>query len=195
MTKKSIFCICVLFCLSGQVLHAAYVLWKESVQGDLSNDYLTPETLTLQEGDNLLTAAFNDVDLDLFTITVPSGMVMDGLWVNVYSHRTVDNVSFMGMQAGNTLHEPPSNLFSGEIGYTLFGAWALDGTNLLPIITNYPFLPDPLPAGNYAFWLNETTARTATTTLLFHATAIPELSTTPIAMLGASLCVLIRKRT
>lgn len=182
-----------LMCLSG-LAQAQHLLWVESSDGDLSSNYLMPTSLTLLEGDNLLTATFNSTDRDLFTITVPSGMVMDGLWMGGYAHSNANNVSFLGMQVGNTLSAPPSSTFPDEIGYTLFGAWALDGTNLLPIITSYPVLPDPLPAGNYAFWLNETTANAATTTLRFHATAIPEVSTSLLAMLGGIGCVMRRKR-
>lgn len=174
---------------------AQTTLWSESTQGDLGSDYLAPPRMTLVEGSNVLSATFHSTDRDLFTLTVPSGLVLDGIFVSSYTHPTNGNVSFLGMQVGSNLTKAPSNSFTDEIGYTLFGSWALDGTNLLPIITSYPTVGTPLVAGDYAFWLNETTTSAATTTLSFRTTAIPEPSCAGLLMIGALSLGLRRSRT
>lgn len=155
---------------------ASTVLWDEGLHGDLSDNFEVPSMLTLVAGENLISTVFSDSDVDLFTIFVPQGLTLTRIQLMSYTHDNAENVSFFGMQRGATLSSPPSSFFQDEIGYTLFGSWALDGTDLLAILSSYPEVETPLVEGMYAFWLNETTSTSASATLSFTAEAIPEPS-------------------
>jgi hypothetical protein len=176
------------------ITHAAStILWDEGVHGDLSDDFEVPSMLTVAAGENLISGIFSASDADLFTIVVPQGLTLTRIQLTSYTHDNSDNLSFFGMQRGATLSSPPSSFFHDEIGYTLFGSWALDGTDLLAILSSYPEVQTPLVEGKYAFWLNETSSSSASGTLSFTAEAIPEPSHF-ISFVCASVLSLMRRR-
>lgn len=178
-------------------------IWDESVDGDLSDAYLTPNFFALSFGEQSLfgTVTAQGVrDRDLFTIEVPAGGELTAFRILNYASSDPDNISFVGMQLGSTLSQAPSNNFDDAIGYALFGIDDV-GKDLLPIITGNPFTPpfnglNPLPAGEYAVWVNET-ATTANYGFEFdvaEVSPVPEPSTAFLGVIGAWILANRRKR-
>ncbi|MGJ8725247.1 MAG: hypothetical protein ACSHYB_11870 [Roseibacillus sp.] len=181
----------------------AQVIWDESSDGDLSNAYLSPNVFALSFGTQSVlgtVSAGSNLDRDLFTIQIPAGGELTAFSLVNYDSSDPDNITFVGMQEGATLSRAPSNNFSDAIGYALFGFDDI-GKDLLPTITGNPFIPpffgeNPLPAGEYAIWVNET-ATTADYEFEFEVVevgAVPEPSISLLGVVGASLLFGRRKR-
>ena len=176
------------------------MIWDESVDGDLSNNYRAPNFFALSFGSQSVFGTVTDQgtrDRDLFTIEIPVGGQLTALRLVSYSSSDPDNISFVGMQEGATLSQAPSDNFDDAIGYALFGIDDI-GKDLLPAITGNSFIPpfnglNPLPAGEYAVWVNET-ATTADYGIAFEVTQVPEPSILFLGLFGVSLSCCKRKR-
>lgn len=175
---------------------AAVVLWDESISGDLADDYTTPTLLNAVIGDNRVAGSLrgSDLDLDLFTLTISVGHELSAIRLINYTTGSATNVGFMGMQPGSNLSSPPSNSFSDPIGYVLYGNWAV-GQDILPtIVGGKPFNgANPLPAGQYAIWLNETGA-SSIYQWSFEITPIPEPGAAVILIGGLLGPIFLRGR-
>ncbi len=168
---KIIFCS---FLLSSPLY--SIIQFDESLSGDLSDDYLNPNTFTFQQGSNVITGGLlgGSADLDLFSFTIPSGFELNQILVNSFFGG--NNGSFLLLQPGSVLSAPPSNFFMDPIGFSIFNdTFVADGTDLLPIVTNGPpFNSIPtLSSGVYAAWLNEIDFPSLYS-LDFVVTAVPE---------------------
>lgn len=174
---------------------AAVVLWDEAISGDLSDDYTTPTLLTTVLGDNRVVGSLRgtDLDLDLFTLTVSAGHELRAIRLVDYTTANPTNVGFMGMQPGSNLSNPPSNSFPDPIGYVLYGTWAI-GQDILPtVVGGQPFNGiNPLPADQYAVWLNETGA-SSRYQWSFEVAAIPEPGVL-VMLNGCLLGTLLRRK-
>jgi hypothetical protein len=140
-------------------LKAPKLLWDEAVDGDLSNSKLAPTSLTLTEGENLITGTVGPgAEDDLFTFSVPLGLVVDSISLLGYS--SVSNSTFLGIDLGGT-YDAASNATAW--GYNSFGNSEV-GTDLLPALSssNSNF-SGPLTAGTYTFWIDEGTGPEAYT--------------------------------
>lgn len=176
-------------------------IYDESLNGDLSDNYLAPTSIVLGEGSNLLIGQLNGgtSDLDLFTITVPAEMFLTSIRVMSYSGGVL--ASFMGVQPGPVLYASPFDYIRAgmgepvmvpDINYVLFGGEdVLDNTNLMTqLVVGLPLGgQNPLPAGQYAFWLNETRAM-SNYTLAFQV--VPEPGAAVVLLMSAGL--LLRRR-
>lgn len=175
---------------------AAVVLWDESISGDLADDYTTPTLLNANLGDNRIAGGLrgSDLDLDLFTLTVSVGHELSGIRLINYNSAVTTNVGFMGIQSGSQLSSPPSNSFPDPIGYVLYGNWAV-GQDILPtVVGGKPFNGvNPLPAGQYAVWLNET-GSSSRYEWSFEVTAVPEPNTIIILLGGLLVPLSLRRR-
>jgi hypothetical protein len=155
--------------------------WDESTQGDLSNVGTSPTGVTLGVGSNIIrgTTGRNAgvVDRDYFSFTLPAGWQLDTL--NVLpgsSFLGVSGVSFIAVQAGPQVTvSPTSGSATGLLGWTHFGENDLN-TDILGLIGIGPgasgFIT-PLPAGTYAFWIQDTGTGTASYNLDFRVSAVP----------------------
>ncbi len=180
----------------------ANVIWDEAIHGDFSNDGLAPTVLSLGAGNNVVhgttgrPTSFEDpVDRDYFTFTVPVGYTLDALTL-LPGSLPVHISSFIGMEAGNQVTvSPDAFMADGLLGWMLFREEDI-GTNLLETMS----VPDlgstgftlPLPAGDYAFWVQETAVGTAFYSFDFSVSAVPELPTVAgmlagLTLLGAAL--------
>lgn len=137
------------------------VTYLESIEGDLSDDYLAPTPLVLGVGSNILNGGLDGFlsDLDLFTLTVPVGGELTAIRILEFSGGGAG--SFFGLQPGQILSADPAlnASFPDPIGFALLTpAGAATDQDLLPTIVVGPpfFFARPLPAGDYAGWLNET---------------------------------------
>jgi len=136
--------------------HAA-TAWNEASQGDLSNDGLSPTPLVMAAGSNQVLGTTGNsgqgTDRDYFKFTVPVGVKLTA--INLLPNTSVSGaVSFIGMQLGPQLTVTPTG---GGAGLLIAqGHYGNDqiGTNLLPTIELGS--TDPLPAGTYSVWVQDT---------------------------------------
>ncbi|HEX2400680.1 MAG TPA: PEP-CTERM sorting domain-containing protein, partial [Mycobacterium sp.] len=136
----------------------AATIWNESAQGDLSGSMSAPTSLALSAGDNDLFATTRGGDLEFFTVTVPAGGAMTGLFLRSYV--SSDQTAFMALQRGTTFTESPfAPNIANLLGYSHFGPGSGGvGINLLPRLGTAQgaqgFTP-PLQADSYTFWLQQ----------------------------------------
>lgn len=169
--------------------------FSEDISGDLSDSHLTPNVIVLDTGSNTVTANVFDTDDDFFTLRVLSGAELTTITLFSYNHNNFGNTSFIGFQDGSNLDQAPADLVRGEISF------ALIGTDEIGTVLNAEFESNastasssfPLPAGDYAFWLNETDDNPASVTLGFEVTPVPEPSSSTLFLAGFAL--LLRHRT
>ncbi len=128
----------------------AVVNFNEAISGDLSDDYLNPNQITLSEGDNEISGGLlgGSADLDLFSFTIPTGFELPEISVTRYTGG--NNGSFLLLQSGSTLSSEPSNTFSDPIGFTILNDTSVQNdTNLLNTVTIGP----PFNSNHHAtFW-------------------------------------------
>src|SRR5262249_14502964 len=112
--------------LSFTMRAGAAVVWDESVNGDLSNDYQNPTPLTLATGVNSIIGSVSNEtspqDLDYFRIDVPAGRTLTAFLLQRYV--SFDDTAFIGMQSGPAFTFPAGEAvdhFDEILGYTHFG--------------------------------------------------------------------------
>jgi hypothetical protein len=182
---------------------AAYgaTAWDESVNGDLSNNYLAPTPLSFVLGSNHVigttgrSPSTNLIDYDIFTFTVSPGSVLSG--VVVTSVNITSAFSFFGLTTGSTLAVNPDTVNAtmnptGLLGWTHYTNGDV-GKDILPRIGTGPgaigFVP-PLGAGPYSVWLQETSTLPTAYDFDFQisaAAAIPEPETYALLFAGFAL--------
>jgi hypothetical protein len=175
--------------------------WNEAINGDFSNNGLTPSFVSLALGSNEVRGTTGRdastllVDRDYFTITIPEGYFLESMIV-MDGTTDIGFGSFIGLMAGNTFPIDP-NTFTAEgmLGWTLYDSGNVGGDLLLfmagPANGSSGFTP-PLPAGNYSFWVQETGVGVANYVFQMNVTAVPEPATAlsllgGLALLGAAL--------
>lgn len=177
--------------------------WNEAVNGDLSNDGLSPTFVALTEGSNLLTgttgrsADTGQVDRDYLGITVPAGFELSTMLV-LDGTASIGFGSFIGLMAGSTFTvAPDAPDATGLLGWTLYDAGNLGGDLLLfmspPSFGSTGFTP-PLPAGDYSFWIQETGTGVATYNFDMNLVAVPEPATALSLLAGLALLAAARRR-
>ena len=133
----------------------AAMVWDESINGDLSNDGLAPQALTLFPGSNQLVGSTGDggqgVDRDYFTFTLTPGRTLSS--IRLLGNTFVSGAfSFIGIQTGPQVTVQPSgaggNLLLGWTHYSMNDI----GTDILPAITS----GGPLSPGTYSVWVQDT---------------------------------------
>lgn len=168
----------VVFCGVIAFNAQAAIVYDEAVQGDLSNDHLSPTVVTLGVGQNLImgsTVHQPSLDRDFFTITIGTGQALSAIVLSSYTN--TDDQSFFGMTNGNR--------FNG-LGFSDVSGWALIGA--LPGLSVGDNLLDdmaggPIGPGAYSFWLQETAGNT-TYTLDYQVAAVPLPAALPLFLSG-----------
>ena len=132
----------------------------EATAGEFSDDGLNPTVIPIAPGSNVLSGNVAAGDIDYVTINVPPGYEFSSL--DVLAYDSTDNVqSFIGIQEGTVLTEPPTDPDQGNLlGFTLFGDASV-GNDILQDIGNGPEtigFSGALPSGDYTFWIQETTS-------------------------------------
>ncbi len=186
-------------------LSAATLVYDESQDGDLSDNWQNPTPLVLGIGSLVLNAGLSggSGDLDIFTITVQPGAMLTEL--NILSYGSpgdqtspTSNVSFLGVQPGNQLSQNPidlldqTNVFADPINFILFGQDSINTTfpSLSSLVVGPPLSGlNPLPAGDYTFILNETGAASE---FSIEFVAVPEPSSG--ILLALATCALAGRR-
>ncbi len=152
--------------------------YAETINGELSNDFVDPTPVAMDLGSNLLTGglAGGEIDIDLFRFSVPVGHQLAA--IRILGFTGGGGGSFLGIQPGVELSSSPvpSASFPDAIGYAIISAGdAAVDRDVLPTITSGPPFNGvaALPAGNYVGWLNET-GLASTYQIEFVIAAVPE---------------------
>lgn len=167
---------------------------NESVDGDLSDDRFNPDTFLLDPGSNLfvMSVVLSDDavagDRDYFTVTVPAGFVLEDITLDSLSATGNDDVAFIGVQEGMTVDvDPQIPDPTPLLGFTLTTQGAV-GQDLIPGLTGGLLT---LPAGDYAFWVQQTGSDETTLGLDFNV-VVPAPGTA--TLVGAAALVAVRRR-
>lgn len=180
----------VAFSLSASSFGA--VVYSETVTGDLSNDRANPTAIAAlpQAGSSQVSGASGPNDRDYFRLTIPAGSTLTQIRLIAYSNES--GVSFLGMQSGNAITvDPNAGSAAGLLGWTHFGT-ANVGTNMFSAIgsgAGASGFTNPLPAGNYSFWIQEISS-TATWTWEFVTIPAPGAA----ALLAPAMMLTGRRR-
>ena len=185
--------------------HAA-VVYSEAVSGDLSDSGLSPTVIGLAAGSNQILGstgrnAAGTVDRDYFTVSVPAGLSLTALIELPGTTTGGAGVSFIGLQSGAQVTlAPTATSAAGLLGWSHYGA--TPNVDLLPAIgasgNGASGFAPPLPAGRYAFWVQELAAGSFSYgfDLVLDAprAAVPEPTSLALAALGGVLMVAARRR-
>jgi hypothetical protein len=160
----------------------------ESVDGDLSGDRLVPTWLTAVAGSNTLAMSSAAGDRDYVGFTVPAGWQLSSIFQ--LSYDSTDNLSFIALQAGTTLTEPPTGTNAANLlGWYHFGAHSAGSEIIDDLAASGTATPPamgftaPLGAGPYTFWIQQTSV-VANYAFDFVLTPVPEPATPALALLG-----------
>jgi len=184
------------------------VNYDDSVNADLSGNWLAPTTLTLDAGSNHVNGSFGQIpvtptlqslpgvigfDLDYLTVIVPTGFQLNALVLDSLNPGGAN--SFLGVQNGPQMTMPPTSTDPGVLLGWNHIFRNQQGANLLPVLG----VSGPLAAGSYTFWINETDSSALWSYGLdFQVTAaVPEPSTYAMLLLGIGLlaCAARRRRS
>ena len=174
---------------------SADIVHDESINGDFSNDQNNPTQLALSLGINSILATSVQGDREYVTVTIPIGMELSELIL--VSYAGIDETAFIAVQSGPVITEPPTGTNPANLlGWAHFGpALGNVGLDILPEIAigadAIGFTP-PLPAGTYAFWIQQTGVNAAT--YQFDFVLVPAPGVAALLAIGALGCTR-RRRT
>jgi len=160
----------------------AVTAWDESASGDLSNAGLAPTALALVPGSNVVAGTTGRsggvVDRDYFSFTVAPGWQLEALtMLPGTTFIGSSSFSFIAVQAGPQVTVSPTSASPvGLLGWWHYSANDL-GTDILPSLGTGPGatgFAGPLPAGSYAFWIQETSNGSPAYRFDFQITPVPE---------------------
>lgn len=189
-----------LLALGVSAAAGAVTVYDESVNGDLVNTGTLATSIAVAGGSNQIFgttgAIANVVDRDYFTITVAPGWQLSSITL-LPGSGVIGGASFIGMQAGTQVTvDPTSGSPAGLLGWVHYSTGDIN-TNLLPAIGMgggaSGFTP-PLPAGSYAFWVQDTGTGTVNYGFDLGITAVPEPATAATLLAGLALLALRRRR-
>ncbi len=172
--------------------------WDEGVDGDLSNDRADPTgPLLLLLGSNLISGTTVAGDRDYVTLTVPVGLQLSQVIPTFFDG---DDLAFIGVEAGDEVTtDPTAGDPSALLGWTHFGPTEGNvGTNILDDMGmggGAIGFTGPLPAGNYSFWIQETSGIAVNYTLDFIVSEIPAPAGIALLSLAGMIAPLRRRRT
>lgn len=194
--------IAALLCAGTMSTAQAAAAWDESVSGDLANAGTSATAVTFGLGSNLVlgtTGRSNGVvDRDYFTFTLPEGWQLDALTLLPgTTFLGPSSLGFIGVQSGGQVTVDPT----GGSAAGLLGWWHYNendiGTDILPSIGAGPGATGfigALPAGSYAFWIQETATGSAAYQFDFSVSQVPETSTTLMFLAGLAGLGFLRRR-
>lgn len=170
-------------CLALAFAPAAWAatVYDEGVSGDFSGAGLSPTFVTVAAGANVVMGttgrANGVVDRDYFYITVPVGLQLSAITPLAGTATVGGGLSFIGLEAGTQVTTPVTGPATTLLGWRHY-APADIGNNILPLIgtgVGAIGFTGPLPAGDYAVWIQETGVGTVPYVMEFALTAaVPE---------------------
>jgi len=186
---------CLVAAMLGAATANAGIIYDEGVSGDLSGAFGAPTGLALGAGANTVigqigpngnTGAVGGNDADYFTFSVGAGETLDSITVDAYDFSPADpGVSFFGYVMGT--------VFSGQgigdvSGFVLFNGASGD---ILDDIA-----AGPLGAGDYAFWVQETSNNSVDYQFTFNTSRAANVPAPAVPLLLGTglLCLLASRR-
>lgn len=170
--------------------------WNEAVDGDISSIQNAPSVLLLSEGINAVegTVGGSPDGQDWITLTIPFGCELRSVELKTFDSLN-DSTAFTGLAAGSVF--TGSHLSADSyLGYTHFGPGNI-GTNLLPVLGTanlaQGFTP-PLPAGDYAFLIQQTGSLPTTYRFDYTVAAVPEASAAALGLTAVGGLLMTRRR-
>jgi hypothetical protein len=189
----------------GVVCPAFAAVIYDEASGDLPGSGLSPTIQSLgvlSEGSNEVHGTTGGTvvggtripDRDYFTVTVPVGFKLTAL---TQLPGTTSLVGFLGVQTGAQLTVAPSAATAaGLLGWIHYGIPTL-GTDLLPTMGTNGFGADgftpPLGAGDYSFWIQDTTEGTFAYRFDLVVEAVPVPASFGMVLLGVGAMALARR--
>lgn len=173
---------------------ATATAWDEAVSGDLANSGSTPSAVSLALGTNLIIGTTGRVsgvvDRDYFTFTLPTGWQLDTLTVLPGTTALgTSGLSFIAVQAGPRVTvSPTGGSAAGLLGWAHYGENDI-GTDILQIMGfggGATGFFGALPAGSYAFWIQDTGTGVANYRLDFGVSAVPEPAAALMLLAGGA---------
>ncbi|MEP7364038.1 MAG: PEP-CTERM sorting domain-containing protein [Acidobacteriota bacterium] len=202
-------------CLVMVPMASAAVVWDESVDGDLSGNFASPDPLSFSIGANTVLGATGrpattaPSERDYFTFTIPNGYFLLSIKVlEGTNFERPEGAGFLAIQGGTAVIDPttmPSSaLAAALLGYTHYKL-ADVGTDILPRLAGSNNPPAPFPpaigfsllgAGTYSVWIQDTGVSETPLPYGFEFTlATPEPGTWATGLAGLlGLAFLRRKR-
>jgi len=182
------------FAISG-LCHAS-IVHDESVDGDLSNDNMSPTALLFNIGQNDIIGSTTNspLDRDFWTFTIGANEQLDS--VTFLQFDTTEDRSFFAVASGGTV--PSVASATGLLGSNLIGDPEV-GTDVLDNLGAAAFggtgFSGPLGPGSYTFWFQETAAN-VDYSFRFNvsSSAVPEPSSMMFLGLGITLMAARRRR-
>lgn len=196
----SLRCLAGLLALGVSAAAGAVTVYDESVNGDLADVGTSATSVAVGAGSNRVLGTTGKtlgvIDRDYFTVTIAPGWqlssitLLPGTGVN-------GSLSFLGMQAGTQVTvDPTSGSATGLLGWVHYSTADIN-TDLLPAIGTGAgasgFTP-PLPAGSYAFWVQDTGTGKVDYGFDLGITAVPEPASAATLLAGLALLALRRRR-
>jgi hypothetical protein len=142
-------------------LAASALTYSESVNGDLAGTRLTPTSLSLDVGSNLISGSVVMGDVDYVTLNIPAGASLAQLTLSDYS--TSDNLAFIAIQAGSQFTEPAIGTnVANLLGYSHIDFSQPPGADYLVLMNSDVNglgaigYTTPLPSGAYTLWIQQT---------------------------------------
>jgi hypothetical protein len=179
--------------LSCSMASAGGFVYDEAVDGDLSDDWLAPTQFpAFGIGQSVATMSVinsDDTELgdrDYFTITVPAGLQLDSITLLSLDAPGVDNIAFVGIQAGDQVTVDPAFPNPAPLLGWLLTQDSNVGNDILSIAIGEE--NTPLGPGQYSFWVQQTGQDLTTLSFGFNISQIPTPSgvgLAGLAMLGA----------
>ncbi len=151
--------------VAGSITGGAFaeIVYDESFDGDLSDNYLAPTSINVSEGFNtfVFTTDRDGDDRDIFTFEVADGYQLSGVILDLFDTNADDpsNLGFIGFSGGSVLGiDPDIPNPAGLLGYAL--VFENDsGSDIFDVMANgggAQGYDGPLGAGPYTFWAQET---------------------------------------
>lgn len=178
---------------------AAAANYNEATNGDFSGNHLAPTLFALDSGANQILGTFgksiipNVVDLDYFTVVVPTGYRLDRLMLTSLEQGGAN--SFLAVEVGSQLTLSPVPPYSFAdinkmLGYNHIYKF-YQGTDVLPVLG----VDNGLGSGNYTFWVNETdTSDFYSYGFNFEVSPVPEPAISALLIPGLALFGFVASR-
>jgi PEP-CTERM motif len=180
-----------LFVLLILAAHVSAGTLNEAVNGDFSGNRAAPTPFNVTVGSNDLFATTQGGDLDVVTVNVPAGAVLNQLFLRSFTQAGFDGTAFVGLQSGSTFTVDPNIAgASSLLGWAHFTSGNVN-TNLLPTIASgfdaIGFTP-PLSSGPYTLFFQQL-GTPVTYQFDFVVAPVPEPATFAFALAGAGLAM------
>jgi hypothetical protein len=195
-------CLAGLLALGVSAAAGAATVYDESVNGDLADTGTPlPTAISVGAGSNEIFGTTGKrlgvIDRDYFTITVAPGWQLSSITL-LPGTGVIGSLSFIGVQAGTLVTvDPDGGSATGLLGWVHYSTADI-GSDILPAIGTAGngasgFTP-PLPAGSYAFWVQDTGTGRVDYGFDLGITAVPEPASAATLLAGLALLGLRRRR-